>query len=430
MKLINKLFILSLSLTIGLSSCGIWDQPAFEEIGNENKEDQKENENDKEKEQPEVKTFEGYTFVLDQSSIPTLGGYGSEKEAPQAKLMAFDDKGELIKDVLAANGVNVDLGFDCSLQKVGDYFVIFAKSYSLKDVDDEVTQDASKKRLATVLEARTLKLVSQVGFEHQSNNFIVAASAEKAFIGANRGSNILTLDLKTGAITDFAPSHYDSWASGQIGVGYNGKLFVPINGKAALGVYDITMPGKMNEIILPGRRIKGLYKVSDEMLLVTLPEQVCLVSMKTNLIVKTVALEFKSLSMKSLVYDAKTERLYVSGTKKKENRDKIFFYDMTQESPAPQLLYTVPKEDINEWASFHGNIMMGFNHDKDEMYIGHLYTQEFVDRPNGGGKKAIRVGFLSKVTGLSSKTPPILAPDTKVKIEDMYEFSHFFHLGN
>lgn len=410
MKRINKFFIFAISLILGLSAC---DEP------NTEKPNTGVDEPKIEKKTP----FEGYTFVLDQSQVPDNAGVESDKEAPPARLMAINEKGEFVRDVLADNKIEVNLGFDSKLQKNGDYFFIVSKAHSLKD--------PSKKMLATVLDAKTLKLVNQTKFDKLSGYyFVLGVNADKAFVGHNSGSTISILDLKTGELTKFASASYDSWASGEGGAVYKDNLFVPQAGKAAVAIYDINNPSKVEEISLPNRADGGFFKVSEDMLLcLSNYKTSCLVSMKTKEVVKTlnIGIDKGMLAWKSFVYDEKTERLYVAGKKKDNNRDKLFYFDLKDSSKTEaELFYTIPFGDIDSNDSFHGNIMIGINHDRDEMYIGHLARQSFVRNPNGEGLRAIRVGYMSKITELSTKTGAITTPDAKYKIEDLGYFSPFF----
>lgn len=420
MKFSNKylLLLIGFSLAIAFASCKKDNKP--NEKPDQDPPVEKEDP-EKEPENPPVPAseFAGYMFVLDQAQIPDLAGYEAEKDVPQAKLMAISPNGELHLDILAEKKVDVQLGFECKMQRVKDHFVIFAKKVSLKEKDS--------KTQVTVINNQTLQVVSQTTYDFNSGypgDFMLAATEEKAFIG-HRGV-IYTLDLKDGSVNKFADCAFDSYAGA---ASYNGSLFVPMKNEASIGVFTLDN-NQGTKIELPNNATR-IYPLTDTVFLAKSDGDECyLVSMESMKVIKTINMKFSGLQRYSMVYDSKGNKIYVAG-QGKDKKHKVYFLDINKEESELQEMYIVPESDINMNHPISGNIKIGLDTEKNILYIGHLDNLVFADKvPPATGKRATRSAYISSISleGIDGKVP-VMQPAAKSRIEDMYEFSRFYYMA-
>ena len=370
--------------------------------------------------------YEGYMFVLDQSQIPSNSGYESERDVPQAKLAAIDPETNVTIDILSGASrqtldtdlhPQITLGFDCRLLSTGDAFVIVAKREWLLD-------DTNLKAKATVFDAKTLKLLSQVSYELPEGpdyDFLEAVNSENAFIGYH-GKNIFHLNLKDGTVKKIADTDYNN----NIGAfGYKNNL-ITING-ASLRVLSGENAQVIEEVALP-KNVRRAYLCTNDLLVLQYSDYNCgLLTMHDKKIIH----EFKDpkpeLALNSMEYDAAKQMLYAPG--KDRNKDKIYTIDFSQEGSKPVHFYTIPKEDIEKSKAVTGAMKLGIQPDKRILYIAHVNDLIIAGAP--GNKRGSRSGYISHISldGKEGVELPITAPENKTPFEYMFTFSRFFFVS-
>lgn len=361
--------------------------------------------------------FEGYMFVLDQSQIPSNSGFESERDVPQAKLVAISPEGKVSPDILAEKNLDLTLGFDCRLQRAGDVFVIIAKREWLKD-------DTNLKSKATVIEVKTLAVKSQVSFdlpEDTNYDFLEAVDAENAFVGY-QGKRIYHVNLKDGSTKKLAETDYNT----NIGAfGYDNALYT-FNG-ATLRILN-TKDGKPAQEVAMPKDVRRAYRCTDNTLILQFTDYNCgFLSMEQKQLIKEFKEPKPELALNSMEYDAAQQVLYAPG--KDRNKDKIYTLNLSQEAPKAQPFYVVPASDINKGKVVTGAIKIGIQPDKRQMYIGHVNDLVIVGEV--GDKRGSRSGYISRLSleGREEAELPITEPDEKTPFEDMFTFSSFFFIS-
>lgn len=410
MKSIRRCFLLFWGLTLLLFSCSKADAPSTD----------KETDNTNEETTP----YDGYTLVLDESQVPSNAGYASDTDAPPAKLIAISSTGEVIKNVLHREGLDDPmLGYGCSIQRIKDHYVIFADKKSLKD--------DSFDKLVTVINDQTLKVVHQTAFKFMDGSYIydfaVAISPELAVIGSN-GYELHSLNLKNGEIKKIGDISYDEYSGGQ--VSYNGELFLYNSESNTIDIYDVNDLSKHSEIKMP--EYISRVRVVDEEYIIALTNKnggkAFLISLKDKMIKSSLTIDLSKLFISRMTYDAKTNRQYAVG-QEVGIRNIVYYFDLNESTPTRNEFFIIPEEDINkEWPT-HGNIRVGINHVRNEIYVGYLAKQDFVPNPNEPGNlRAIAIGYLSTISiDKHGNQLPITKTDSKVQFNDMGGFSPFFY---
>ncbi len=361
--------------------------------------------------------YEGYMFVLDQSQIPSNSGYESERDVPQAKLVAISPEGKVSPDIVAERNPDLTLGFDCRLQRTGDHFVIFAKREWLKD-------DTNLKAKATVIAAKSLDIKSQVAFDLPENtdyDFLEAVNEEVAFIGY-QGKNIYRVNLKDGSTQKFADAEYNT----NIGAfGYKNTLLTFVGN--TLRILSAENGQTQGEVTLP-KSVRRAYRSTDNTLVLQYTDYNCgLLSIGEQKLIKEFKEPKPELALNSMEYDAAHQLIYAPG--KDRNKDKIYTLDLSQENVKAELFYVVPPTDIDKSKVVTGAIKIGLQPDKCQMYIG--YVNDLVIVGEVGNQRGSRSGFISRLSleGKEGVELPITEPDEKTKFEDMYTFSSFFFVS-
>lgn len=361
---------------------------------------------------PQYEGFEGYMFVLEQSQIPNLGGYEPDRTAPQAKLMYMSPEREISTDVFA--GQDVELGFDCKFEKTDGHFVVFAKKETL--ADDHLVGKA------TVIEGKTLKVVSQTSYSFDQNmepDFVVAVSPERGCVGFG-GHDIFSLDLKSGRTQSLTAWDYDRNVGG---VGFGGRIFL-FAGNAVNILSGVD--GQKEETVSVGKTIRRVYNLNGDHLLIRTPEETAFVfSLKERRVKYEFAMP-EILSWEGAVLDEEHNLLYMAGVDSR--RDKVYTITLGENTPEPKLFYTIPASDINKGKVVTGAIRMGINPDTRDLYLGHVADLVIVGQP--GARRSSRAGYLSRISlAEHDGTEALTDPDEKIRIGDMFLFSPMLFLG-
>lgn len=416
--------ILSLSilfcLSISIASCKD-DQPITpqeEPLPEENKPEGENNQGKNEQEQNKPITyeqFEGYMFTLDQSQKPTLGaGYEAERNVPQAKLMGISQEYKFSKDITKDNGSSKGLGFDSRLQKIGDYFFIYAK-YSFIKEDDSPSK-------FTVLRAKDLSEVKVVDYnleidENTSPDFVYGVSDKKVIYGLN-DSEIYTIDLDKKETKLAKKMNYDSH---KIMVGQDGSILV-CNG-TILTKYNTETFTPESELNLP-EKVRYLYQLNDDYVLGTSKKDNWLIKASEMRIIKQFSMS-KDVSTKDMIYDDKAEQIFVPG--KRTEKNKVYIMYLKKDDANLEEFYTIPSEDINMKNTIAGNIRLGIQPDTRDLYIANIKDLTIIRTPEVN--RATREGRISRISLKEEKTLPIEKADAVEKIDDMYSFSPFVYIS-
>lgn len=355
--------------------------------------------------------FEGYMFVLDPSQKPTLGGYEAERNVPPAKLMSISREYSFTTDILKDNNLNINLGFECKLQKIGSYLIVFAHYKDIKE-------DNLPSKI-TVIRAKDLHKEREVEYmldEYEYLDFMFATSDKRVIYGLY-DSEIHSFDLETKEKKQATTINYN-WRT--VAVDQNGCLLM---GKEnILSKYDSEKFTEKAQVSLP-ETFDRIYQLNDDYVLATA---------KNNYLISTSEMKIiaqfnlpKNVSVKDLIYDKKGNRIFVPGKDKTKNR----IYNMCFNNKDPQLteFYIIPPKDINMDKTNIGNAKLGINPDTYDLYIANIQDQYILETPEVNRNTGS--GRITRISLKEEKPLPVAQADKVEKIDDMYSFSPFFYLN-
>lgn len=389
MKSFKILATILLIISLGLTSCNKKEQPSTKKVEDQKEQKEEPKEPEKEEEEKEEETpmpvgFEGYAFALDQNPSKESGWYQYHSESPQAKIVAISPDGKIIRDFLEANEKNIELGYDCSFQLIDDHMIVFARKLTPNTTDN--------RKKVTVINTQSLEF-TQIEYSLDGQVLATAVNHKKAFL-TDRGSNLHVLDLTSGNLEEEIMIDSDPAAGYAV---HNDELFMfnSWNGdNGSIDYINVNDPNTPKSIEVE-EFIEKIAQVSETMLLAKGKTHNYLISLETKKVEKKFTADLSYLFLENAVFDASNNKLYAAGNDK-STRDKIFSFDLTQDSPERIVFLTIPAEDLSKM-SYRGNTKICINSDKKEMYVGYLSGKAMIPN-NSGGQLAIRVGYLGSIS--------------------------------
>lgn len=415
--------ILSLSilfcLSISIASCKD-DQPITpqeeplpeENKPEENEENKPESGNEQQQNEPIIyEQFEGYMLTLDPSEKPTLGGYEAEKNIPAAKLMGISHEYTFSNDMMKDNNQNINLGYECKLQQVGNYLVVFAHYKGIKD-DNQPSK-------ITIIKAKDMNKEREVEYmldEYEYLDFIFATSDKRVIYGLY-DSEIHSFDLETQEKKQATTMNYN-WRT--VAVDQNGCLLIGKDN--VLSKYDSEKFTEKANISLP-ETFDKIYKLNDDYVLAKAKNYYLISTSDMKLIAKFDLP--KNVSERDLIYDKKGNRIFVPGKDKTKN----IIYNMCFNNKEPQLtkFYIIPPKDINMDKTNIGNAKLGINPDTYDLYIANIQDQYILETPEVNRNTGS--GRITRISLKEEKKLPVAQADKVEKIDDMYSFSPFVYIS-